>query len=166
MENNEPLRRDSDTIGVRLDNSDEKINKGYGQLSQSRSAILSAVVIIFILDILALISIIFPEEDLETRVILRTVMSAVLDLFLGINLLRGKNWARTWMLVRLVGGIVIFGVASAIQSDFGTLLINTGVLLALILLLTGTSTRLRITGGIALAVIAFIIGMIISVVLV
>lgn len=139
---------------------------GFGQLSQNRSAILSAVAILLIVDLLDIIFTLLWGEGLETRLLptsSQLFISAVIDVFLAINLLRGKTWARAWMLVRLVLGIVVWGGIFAIQRDFGSVLMNTGVLLSLIVLLTGTSNRFRTAGGIALATFAITGGLFLSV---
>lgn len=149
-----------------IKNNEEGNNvKRHGELSQGHSAVLAAVIIIFIIDLLGIIFTFFAGEEPGTRVFpsnYHLAFSVIIDIFLGINLLRGRRWARTWMLVRLVLGIVVWGIVFAVQGDSGSLLLNTGVLIALILLLTGTSTRLRLAGGILFAVVAFIGGMILS----
>jgi hypothetical protein len=86
--------------------------------------------------------------------------SAAIDLFLGINLLRGRNWARTWILVRCFGGIIIWGIVLGAQGDYGSLFMDTGVLLAVIILLSGISTRFRLVAGVVLAVIATLGGVV------
>ena len=158
---NEELSEQEPGELVEENDKDRSRIKEYGQLSQRRSAILSAVIIIFILDLLVILSLVLVGETSEVQVPRPSLLisSIVIDLFLGINLLRGKSWARTWMLIRLVGGIILWGGFLVVQGDFGSVILNTGVLLALILLLTGVSTRLRLVGSVALAVVATLVGM-------
>lgn len=135
--------------------------KKFGELSQSRSSIICTVVILFLVHLLSIIISVYSGTTYEYQAFLGTnyqIISAAIDIFLGINLLRGKNWARTWLLIRCVGGIVIFGAMFLIQGDLVSVIINTGVLLALIILITGVSTRTRLTGGIILAVAAILGG--------
>ena len=77
------------------------------------------------------------------------VLPMAIDLFLAINLLRGKHWAKTWMLIRVILGLLVWGVIALLQKDFGGLVIQVGYCGALLLLLTGTSTRFRLAGSIA-----------------
>jgi hypothetical protein len=139
--------------------------KSFGQLSQGRSAIVSAVIIMLITDLFGLLST-FLVDNLETSAFLtsvQVVISTIIDVFLAINILRGKSWARTWMLIRFAIGIVLWGIVFVVQGDLASLIINTGILLALIILLTGTSTRFRLIGGIALAIVALIGGLVFSI---
>jgi len=165
MKNEESSEQELGELVEKKD-KDRSKRKGYGELSQSRAAVFTAVGIIFALDLLVMLFLGFvgeiPKEHLfgtDFRFILTIIINFCLDLFLGINLLRGKSWARTWMLIRLVGGIILWGGVLVIQGDFGSVILNTGVLLALILLLTGVSTRLRLVGSVALAVVATLVGM-------
>ncbi|MFC2007642.1 hypothetical protein ACFLVB_03490 [Chloroflexota bacterium] len=144
--------------------NEKTTGKAYQQISQSRSSILSAVIILLIVNLLSIVSI-FLGEDIETHAFPTTyqiVFSVLIDLFLAINILRGKRWARTWILIRSALGIVIWGIVYTVQGDSASLILNTGVLVALIILLTGTSTRFRQFSGISLAVITIIVGIITS----
>ena len=133
--------------------------EGYGELSQSRDAVWTAVGIIFFIDLLNIVlSIIFSV------IVALDIVPAVIDLYLGINLLRGKRSARTWMLIRVVLGLLVWGILAIFQKDFGGLIMQAGFCGAILLLLTGISTRNRILGGIALFVIPFIAGLVLSVI--
>lgn len=57
------------------------------------------------------------------------------------------------MLIRLFISIFIWGGIYTFQGDFASLVFQVGVLGALILLLTGTTTRLRLVGSLTLATI-------------
>jgi len=146
-------------------NEERSEEKGYGEISQSRAAVFIAVGIIFTLDLLSIIFSVLPGEMPQAQGLVTgfpLIFSIIIDLFLGISLLRGKTWARTWMLLRFVGGIVIWGIVLVVQGDFGGLILNTGVLLALILLLTGVSTHVRLAGSVALAIVAALGGIILT----
>lgn len=133
--------------------------EGYGELSQSRDAVWTAVGIIFFIDLLNIVlSIIFSV------IVALDIVPIVIDLYLGINLLRGKRSARTWMLIRVVLGLLVWGILAIFQKDFGGLIMQVGFCGAILVLLTGISTRNRILGGIALFVIPFIAGLVLSVI--
>jgi hypothetical protein len=163
MSNQEPLNQESGSLETM-----ELVNKKrFGQLSQSRSAILSTVIILFIVDLFGLVSIFSTGTATDVKSFpsgYQIILSTAIDVFLGINLLRGKSWARAWMLVRSIAGIVVWGIVYTIQGEYGSLILNTGVLWALIILLTGYTNLFRIVAGIALAVITVISGMIVSIV--
>lgn len=141
--------------------------KVHREFSQSRTAIIVAFSILFLLDIIGIIAA-FTEVPsdisfLGTPSVI--VGSTIFDIFLGIKILQGRNWARIWMLIRIAVGMVISGGMTITQGNYGELTINTGIFLALILLLTGKSTRLRIVASVVLAVLATIVGIIISLVM-
>jgi len=139
--------------------------KQYGQLSQGRSAIVSAVIILFIVDVLAVLLLVWVRGTSATYVFRITdpaILSIAIDLFLGINLLRGKSWARTWMLIRVVVGLLIFGGMAMAQQDYPTLVIQGGYCVALLILLTGITTRFRLTSGISLFVVSFVTGLVLA----
>jgi hypothetical protein len=122
--------------------------KVHGELSQSFAAVLTAFIIILLVDTLSLVFLfLFGSDAAGTFGVGPQVISIAIDIYLGINLLRGKNWARVWMIVRSVAGIVIFGIMYIIQGDIPDLVLNTGVLLAIILLITGRSSSLRTAGS-------------------
>jgi hypothetical protein len=138
--------------------------KGYIEFSQSRSAIFIALSIILLLDLIGII-VTLTEASSDATFFsspFTLVGSIILDIFLGVKILQGKNWARMWMLIRIVAGMVIFGGIALIQGNFGELTITTGLSLTLILLLTGTSTRLRIAGSIVLGALAILGGIILT----
>lgn len=124
------------------------------EINQSRAAVFTAVGIILLIDIISIISYTLTEFDRPGLV----VGSIIMDIFLGIFLILGKNWARIWIIFRAALGLVIWGLVSLVDGDYGGLLLNTGVLVAVILLLTGSSTRFRIVGSGFLAAVAFIGG--------
>lgn len=169
MENKEPSEQErweqeAARLGELVEKDEERSGgKGYGELSQSRAAVFSAVGILFALDLLGILLMVLVGEESQTQVPIRDsqiIFSIIIDLVLGINLLRGKSWARTWMLIRLALGIVAWGIIYGVDGDFASVLMTTGVLVALILLLTGASTRLRLVGGVSLAVLATLGGLI------
>ncbi len=149
-----------------LGRDDEKHDgKRYWEFSQSRTAIIIAIGIIFVLDLLNIILTALPGEIPDGAYLsspFALAFAVIFDIFLCINILRGKNWARIWMLVRIVVGMVIFGGITLIQGNIGEVTITIGLSLTLILLLTGTSTRLRIIGSIVLAVLAILGGLILT----
>lgn len=124
------------------------------EISQSRAAISTAVGIILFVDLFAVISL--ASEGAERPGLI--FGSIFFDIFLGIFLLLGKSWARTWMLVRTIIGLVVLSLIYAVSNDFGSVFIQVGFCVAVILLLTGTSTRPRIWGSIALFIVLFLVG--------
>ena len=147
------------SCGARLHEEDEVSNMlHWGELAQSRVAVWTAVGIIFFIDLLNIVlSIILSIMPGALE-----ISSIVIDLYLGINLLRGKRWARKWMLIRVVLGLLVWGILAIFQKDFGGLIMQAGFCGAILLLLTGISTRNRILEGIALFVIFFITGLVLS----
>jgi hypothetical protein len=142
------------------------ITSGNSQLSQNRSAVFATVIILFSADLLNILFAIIQRNNSNTQILPtnpQIVISIIIDVILGINLLRGKSWARTWIIIRSALGIVIWGAILAVQGEFGAAIMNTGVLLALILLVSGTSNPIKIGGSVALAIIATIGGMIFSI---
>jgi len=119
--------------------------EGYGELSQSRVAVWSAVGIIFFIDLLNIVLSIISSVMLDAA----DIIPIVIDLYLGINLLRGKRSARKWMLIRAVLGLLVWGIMAIFQQDYTSLIMQAGFCGAIIILLTGISTRNRIVGGIA-----------------
>jgi hypothetical protein len=153
-----PSRQDGITqtpvgIGVPTGNAQGALSTGHGQFRQSRTAIITAVVVLFLVDLfnLWLLSLggssgtgFFPSSGF-------VFISIAFDIVLGIFLLLGKDWARVWIIIRSVGGMVVWGGILLWQGEVAGVIMNTGVLLALILLLTGASTQLRTVGGAVLA---------------
>lgn len=161
MNNEEPPEQEFSGLEKPDYNNVHNTDSRRNQLSQSRSAVLSFVIILFVIYLLSIIGTIIAGEAAESGFFISTpilIFSFILDVFLSINLLRGKKWARTWLLIRLFLGTIVFGGLSLFQGDYGSLILNTGVNLALILLLTGISTRLRIVGSVSLAIIAALVG--------
>lgn len=137
---------------------------GFGEFSQSRTAIITAVVIIFITDLFSIISLqLFSEIGGGTPSTPSILASTAIDIFLGIHILRGKRWAKTWMVVRMIAGIVVWGIVYTVQNDFASVILNTGVLMAIVLLLTLPSKRITILGGIVLTIAAYVVGLFIPI---
>jgi len=141
-------------IGDRKKNEVE----GYGDLSQSRAAIWCAVGIIFLVDVLNIVLMLVLDASMDVYVI----TSTFIDILLGVNLLRGKRWARTWILIRVVLGLLVFGGMAIAQQDYGALVIQAGYCGAFLILLTGITTRTKITSGVTLFVVSLIAGMILA----
>lgn len=120
------------------------------EITQSRAAIVTAIGILLLVDLLALVAWASGEFD-RPGIIFGSI---AIDIFLGVYMLLGRNWARIWMLVRAIAGLVFVSIAFIAAGDFVTVSIQIGVCGAVILLLTGTSTRLRLAGSIALVVVA------------
>lgn len=146
----------SGSPSVQPDELDLNVRRSW-EITQSRGAIWAALGILLFVDILTVVLWALEGVDRPNLVI----GSIVIDVFLGIFLLLGKNWARVWMLVRIVLGLLVWGGVYIFQGDYGGLLLNTGVLVALLILLTGNSTQFRIVGSIILAAVAFIGGIVI-----
>ena len=118
------------------------------ELFQSPSGIWTAVLIIFTLDSLALVYGILSDAG--------AIGSLVVDVFFGINLLRGKAWARTWMIFRLMVGALVFSGIAIAQEDAAVVALTFGAPLAVIRLLTGGSTGGRFVGGTGLLIMAVV----------
>ena len=135
--------------------------KGWRELSQSRAAVWAVVGIIFFNAIVVIVDAVIYREMPRAQVFgtnVSMVGAFAVDLFLAINLLRGKHWARTWMLIRLILGLLAWGVIDIIQADFGSLILQIGYCGALLLLITGTSTTKRMAGSIALYIVLYSTG--------
>jgi hypothetical protein len=126
------------------------LKKGHGELSQSFSAIVTAIVILFSVDLLNILVLFLGNNKEQSFPNRFQWFSIVIDVILGIYILKGKKWARDWMLIRSILGIVVWGGLLLYRGEIPTLIMNTGVLVALILLLTGTSNRIRTVGSIVL----------------
>jgi len=126
---------------------------GYKGLAQSKTAIFGAVGIILGLDILTLVLAAVISDTTQFDI---SPFSLIFDLFLIIFLLRGKNWARVWILVRAVLGLIIYGIISIMDANYVAILIYTGITVTLFILLTGTSARRRIILGFSVFIITII----------
>ena len=133
--------------------------RGWGDLDQSGAAVWTAAGIIIAVDLLtiglAIAAREAPSEEVAGALVSQVPQIAI-DLFLAVNLLRGKRWARTVTLVRVVLGLLVWGALYGIEQDFTSLVMQAGFYGALILLLTGTSTRNRIGGAVALLSVTFV----------
>jgi hypothetical protein len=129
--------------------------QGFGQINQSRAAVYTAIGIIFLIDILSIVSLITEGAD-RPGTLIGTI---IFDVLLGIFLFIGKKWSRTWMLIRSVIGLVVWSIVYTANGDFSSVIIQIGYCVSVILLLTGRSTGLRIGGSIALFLISFLISM-------
>lgn len=117
---------------------------GYRGLAQSKTAIFSAVGIILGLDIITIVLATIIGDTAQSDI---SPISIILDLFLVIFLLRGKNWARIWILIRVVLGLIIVGILSIVDDNYVDVLIYSGLVIPVFVLLTGSSTRRRIYVG-------------------
>ena len=132
--------------------------RGRGELSQSRSAVWSAVALILFVDVLYVVLWMTSLVSLDGK----AIVPMAIDLLLGIALLRGRRGARIWMLIRVVLGLVVFGIMWGIQGDYSSVAMQAGYSLAIIVLLTGSGTRARIASGVTV----FVVGAVASVVMV
>lgn len=165
MTNEDPSKQNMNILQDTHQEPDLPEGIGNKQITQSRGAIITAVVVLLLIDILGIVLTFIPGNELETETYsgnYRNIFSFIVDLFLGINILNGKRWAKTILLIRLTIGVIIWGIISIATSDFGTLILNTGVILAIILLLTGNSSRIRISTGIAITIVAIISGIMVA----
>jgi len=160
MNDRDPSELDPNEFRELLEKRAEEVEqrRAYGELSQSRAAIWVAVGIIFLVDTFAIVLTFALDASMDVF----TIASTAIDVLLGIGLLMGKSWARTWMLIRVVLGLLIFGGMAIYQQDYGTATIQGGYCVALLILLTGTGTRTRITSGITLFVVSFVTGMVLA----
>ena len=79
-----------------------------------------------------------------------SVLAILIHVLLIVGLLRGKRWARIWMLIALGFSLTLFGWFSVSQDDWAGALLFLGLFGPVALLLTGTSTRKRLTLGFAI----------------
>lgn len=136
--------------------------RGRREISQSRVAVSTAIGILLFVDLLMVIG--WASDGVGHLGRPGIVFgSLAIDTFLGIFMLIGKQWARIWMLFRTIFGLVLGSIAFTLANDFAALSLLVGVCGAVILLLTGTSTRLRIGGSIALLVVLFFVGVLLSI---
>lgn len=126
---------------------------GYRGLAQSKTAIFSAVGMILGLDIITLVFAAILSDTLQFDI---SPVSLIFDLLLIIFLLRGKNWARIWILVRLVIGLIFFGIQYIGDANYWGLFMYVGITITLLILLTGSSTRRRIILGLSIFIITII----------
>lgn len=128
---------------------------GYGELKQSKAAVWSAVIIIILNDISTVVSYLIAPDSSDITIFDNPFLSGfsiLIDIYLVVNLLRGKSWARRWMLIRIVIGFIVFGIVYLVGGDYPSLVIIAGGYSALILLLTGTGTLKRIVASVMLLV--------------
>jgi hypothetical protein len=133
--------------------------RGWREISQSRAALLTAIGIALFVDLLMIIGWASDGVGRPGQVF----GSVIVDIFLGIFLLIGKRWARTWMLFRSIVGLIVGSIIYTLVNDFAALFVQIGFCVAVILLLTGTSTRLRIWVSIALFVVLLFVGVFLTI---
>ena len=142
----EPIK---ETITLGQGNEETKLKKR--GIRQSQGALVAVAAIIFTGDLLALISLMLGFIEFNPL----DAWAFILDIFLGIFLLLGKKWARNWMLVRFIIGLIIWSLIYAVTGSFAEFLGQVGYCVAGILLLTGRSTALRIWGSVILYLFLF-----------
>jgi hypothetical protein len=83
----------------------------------------------------------------------------VIDCVIGISLLRGDPKYKGFAIFRVVAGLVVYGGMSVVQGDLATLVIQGALSGALLLLLIGVPTPLRMRLGVAacVAVLALLV---------
>jgi hypothetical protein len=127
--------------------------RGFREIDQSRAAVSVAAGIILFVGFLAVISL---ASDAVDPVL--TLVSVVFDIFLSIFMLVGKHWARTWILIRAILGLVVFSAIFTLSNDYSSLFMQIGFCVPVIILLTGTSTQFRIWGSVILFIILYFVG--------
>jgi hypothetical protein len=128
-------------------------DQGWGEISQSHGAVIAAAVIILFNALLSIITSFSGDAGSPGLFI----GSFIFDIILSINILRGKHWARTWMLIRAVLGFIIWFIVSLAMKDYASAIIQVGYFTSIILLLTGHTTRLRLWGSVALFIVLFLV---------
>lgn len=75
------------------------------------------------------------------------IVPLVIDGLIGASLLQGKDKYRTWAIVRVALGLVLFGILRAISGSYWGLFVQSLVSGSLLCLLLGNPTRPRIVLG-------------------
>lgn len=131
-----------------------EVPTGWGDLSQGRAVVWTAAGVIFLADLLMIVLLLVGEVGFGAR----EIGTLVIDVFLGLNLLRGKRWARTWILVRVVLGLIVYGIILGSQQDYGGLAVQAGYCVTMLLLLIGTGGRKRAVAGITVFIVSLAVG--------
>jgi hypothetical protein len=159
MQNQEPPLQPPTESANQQSTAVNKNLKTSRQIFQSSSAIIASVVIIAASYFFAILFSALPGVESQAPIQFLIFPSAIIDLFICINLLSGKYWARTWMLVRLIVGCILWGGIYSLQGNLGGLILALGEAIPPILLLTGISTRVRVIGSISLAIVGLGVGL-------
>lgn len=69
------------------------------------------------------------------------IIPYAIDIFLAVNLLKGKVWARTWILVRCFLGAVVFGAISVASGNIFSLVVQLAYVTVIVVLLFGAGSR-------------------------
>jgi hypothetical protein len=141
-----------------LKNAEIPKANGWGEITQSRGAIIAVIVIALFIDVLNFISLATGSAKWNS-----IYFGAFLwDIICTIYMLRGKRWARTLMLIRVIIGLVIWSAVSLINNDYFSVFLQIAISVPLILLLTGHTTKLRLWGSVTLFIILFLAAFVLS----
>jgi predicted Zn finger-like uncharacterized protein len=126
------------------------------EILQSRPAIITAALLLFLNAILNLIG---AEGD--TQSISMSIVPSIIDIGIAFGLLMNVKTARDWALIRAVLGMIVWGGVALYHSDYTLFFAQIAVSASFIILLTGSGRNIRIAAGIgiyalAILVIAFI----------
>ncbi len=121
------------------------------EILQSRPAIITAALLLFLTAILNLIG---AEGD--TLSISTAIVPSIIDIGIAFGLLMNVKTARDWALIRAVLGMIVWGGVALYHSDYTLLFAQIAVSASFIVLLTGLGSTIRIAAGIGIYAIAIL----------
>lgn len=129
------------------------------EIAQTPGTVWTSALLIVAFDLLAIFSDIFvgdPTREIFPELGLGLPAILAIDIFLGINLLRGKPWARTLLLIRLWLGLLVWSIFLVFIGHIGESVVQAGVSIGLLLFLTGFSSAGRTAWGLAFIFVPYI----------
>jgi len=112
---------------------------GYGDLQQCAPTVFTAAALLFTTAIINLWSVAFLASIAGPS----ALVTALIDIGLGIGLLKGSRTARTWILVRAVIGGILWGIVSLGTGDIASFMFQEMYSVSLIVLLVGHGSLLK-----------------------
>jgi tetratricopeptide (TPR) repeat protein len=112
---------------------------GYGELQQCAPPIYVAAGLLFATALINIWSVAFFSDMVGPA----GIVSALIDLALGIGLLKGSATARTWVLVRAVVGGALWGLVALGTGDLAGFMFQEVYSVSLIVLLVGRGSLLK-----------------------
>jgi predicted Zn finger-like uncharacterized protein len=122
------------------------------EILQSRPAIITAALLLFIT---AIINLIGAEGDTQSISII--IVPSVIDIGIAFGLLMNAKTARDWALIRAVLGMIVWGGVALYHSDYTLFFAQIAVSASFIVLLTGLGSNIRIIAGIGIYAIAILV---------
>lgn len=122
------------------------------EILQSRPAILTAALLLFLT---AMLNLIGAEGD--TQSIGTTIVPSIIDIGVALGLLMNVKTFRDLALIREALGILVWGGVALYRSDYALLFAQIAVSISIIVLLTGLGSTIRIAAGIGIYAIAILV---------